>query len=294
MNEHVESDLLKFGLQPTPFDERDFQLGAITTLPNLGDIDPEFLIPLSQKHQGDSDHCSGNMTTYMSEPQEGVELDENLSFAISKEITGDVDAWGQNLRDALKAHVRSTNELRGALPKSLSPFSLENKSSDFLRDLKNWQLSDVQKDAIHKHAKRSFFKITGPYDHFDNARTSMWKFKSPAGTGVNFGWSLSRKVFDTIPQGGFGHAMALRGYTALEDGREVIVLRNSYGKEAGDNGDHYITREVYNHFAEKYGHYMFVDIDKEDAKDLLEKGIKIGDSFLTDFFKRLLFWFFGK
>jgi len=268
------------GLQPTIKDERDFQLGQITKLPPLEELPPEYKIEAIIKNQGGSDFCSAYMSCAMSEPQEGLALSSEYSFALSKEISGDLNDWGQQIRPALKAHTEV-----GGLERTLSPYTVDSKSSEFLRDIKNWP--DLKEEA-YPHRKKSYFKITGQYDNFDNARASLWKFKSPIGTGVLYGWSLATKVFDIVLPGGFGHAMTMVGFTTLEDGREALIVQNSYGKEAGEGGYHYITREVYNYFSERYGAYMFVDIPKEQAKEMIEKGIILGDNWLIQLLKAFI------
>ena len=284
MNEPVRDDPIKFGLQPTPPDARDFQLGQITFLPDLDTLPAEFLIPYSLKHQRSTDFCSAYMSCAMSEPQEHAVFEPSYSFAVSKEISGDKDGWGQNLRDALKSHVRT-----GALPIEFSPFSVDSKPSDFLRDIENWKA--ITPNLTELYRKQSYFKVTGQYNAFDNARTALHKFKSPIGTGVLWGWSLSRTLLDTIPQGGFGHAVTIIGFTKWENGEDVLILLNSYGKEAGKDGLHYITRDVYNHFANFYGHYMFLDLEKEDAKWRLSWNIKLEDNWLIQLCKILKSFF---
>lgn len=271
----------QFGLRPTPPDERDFPLGQIITLPDLSDLPKEFILPtLDVYDQKDSDFCTAFMSCLMSEKQEGITLEPSWSFAKSKEISGDVSSWGQDIRTALKTHVKS-----GGLPASLSPYSLETDAPSFLRDIKNWPKLE---DKAYPHRKKSFFKVTGPYDHFDNARASIWKFKDIVGTGVNWGWKANEFYLNYIPTGGYGHAVPFIGFTTMDDGQEVLVLQNSYSERKGIKGLYYVTREVYNHFANMYGAYLFVDISPEEAKKCLDYGIKLEDSWLVKLLKRLL------
>lgn len=275
-----------YGLQVTPPDDRDFSLGAITILPSLSEIPKEMRLSYYVKNQLSSDFCSAYMSCAMSETQEGVRLEPSYSFALSKEISGDVDTWGQNIRDALKAHIKY-----GAIREDMAPYSVNNQSPQFLRDIKNWP--DL-KDAALPFRKKSFFKVTGQYDHFDNARASIAKFKSPIGTGVNFGWPLSQVILNTIPKRGVGHAITIVGYTVLENGNDALIMRNSYGPESGDQGVHYITRDVYNHFAEIYGQHIFIDLDKDDAKYRLERGITLEDNWIIQLWKSLKTFLWGR
>lgn len=272
--------LKQYGLRPTEPDSRDFQLGQIADLPKLADLPREFIIAdLGVRDQGNSDFCSAYMSTAMSEPQEQVVLEPSWSFAKSKEISGDVEQWGQNLRDALKAHTKF-----GALPSDLSPYSVDTKPTDFLRNIANWpELTN----SAYPHRKKSYFKISGPYDAFDNARASMFKFRSVIGSGVNWGWPITQGYLNTIPSGGYGHAVPYLGWTLMENGEEVLILKNSYGEKVGFNGYYYVTREVYNHFSNMYGAYMFVDISPEEAKQQMECGIKWDDHWFLKIVKRI-------
>lgn len=264
------------GLQPTPSDERDFVLGAIAKLPALDTLPQKLLIPYTVKDQLDTDFCSAFMSCAMSEPQEGCVLDPAYSFAASKSLSGDVEAWGQDIRTALKAHTKI-----GALPQSLSEEPLTKANASKLRSFSNWKVDAQQ---VAKHRKQSFFKVTGQYDAFDNARASLAKFNSPIGTGVNFGWSLKRKVLDVIPSDGYGHAMTVVGYTQ-QDNTDYLLLLNSYGYSAGENGVHLITREVYNYFADRYGQYMFVDMPRDQVEYYLDNGITVDDNWIVSLTK---------
>jgi hypothetical protein len=139
------------GLRPTPRDVRDFQLGRVFILPKLEELPDEFeLQMLSLKNQGGSDMCTAYMSTYMSEIQEGVELNPLFSFAASKAISGDPDAWGQDIRTALKAHVKY-----GGLEANESPY--HNPEEQNTRRLENWPYELMVRAA--KHYKKSFFRV---------------------------------------------------------------------------------------------------------------------------------------
>lgn len=59
-----------------------------------------------------------------------MELEPGYSFAASKEISGDPDSWGQNLRDACKAHIKygglpAPNTIEGTEEEKTLLFQLE-------------------------------------------------------------------------------------------------------------------------------------------------------------------------
>jgi hypothetical protein len=261
-----------FGLQPLPQDSRDFQLGAIVTLPALKDLPERFALTGSiwVKDQGDSDFCTAYAYCGISQLQEGVRLCDDFSFAASKWLSGNLESWGQDMRSAAKAHVKI-----GAIEESDRPdgFTVEEKGSDFLRNIANWP-EKLQRKAV-KHRKKSFAAVIDPssdYDCFDQIRASIWKFrdkKQGVAIGVIWGWKKSQVYIDEIGTGQYGHAMYAIGWEG-----DYLIVVNSHGKVTGRNGFHYFHRKVINHFAPMYGAFMLIDLEKDDAKYYIENGIK--------------------
>lgn len=270
------------GLKPTPDDGRDFHLGGpfgITELPALTELPETFLLKtLAVKDQGKTDFCTAFATDLLNEINEdaGVELCPEWGFAASKALSGDPDEYGQDIRTALKRHV----EL-GALPKTRSPYSLANKDEQFLRHIENWPF-ELKAQATGQKEK-SFMKITGPYDHFDNIRASIWKFRNEKRAvvmGINWKWILSQYRLTNGDGSGFGHAIASIGWD--QDG---LILQNSAGLAAGVRGCHVMDRQSVNFFVEAYNAYMLIGLPKEDVKYMLENNIKLGDNWIVQGFK---------
>lgn len=262
----------KYGLRELPKDKRDFQLGALFRLPDLKEL-PESFEHTTQfpiKNQGNTDFCSAYTSTGMSELQENVELYPEYSFALSKAISGDPDAWGQNLRDAIKCHQKY-----GSIE------AVEALNSPKIADLRRLSAyPDEWLEKAKKHRKQSYFSVTGQYDAFDNIRASIWKFraeKQAVAIGVIFSWPISQYILDTAATSGYGHAMYVTGWD--EDG---LIVVNSYGEQAGKNGKHRITREVINAFS-RFGVLMMVDMPPEEAKVLIERR----EFELAGFFKKI-------
>ena len=272
-------------LPPTHDRKKDFQFGQIFSVPKLSELPTEFILEgWKIKHQGDTDYCTAFSSCGASELQEGVELSPEWAFAKSKDISGDPEAFGQTLQNALKVHTKF-----GAIEQTESPYSLADKGDSFLRVYLNWP-KDLEQKAL-KHKKQTYISVTGPYDPFDDARACLYKFKDEKRAiliGVIFSWDLKQKIFDTYNTQGFGHAMSVVGYKVI-DGKQYLVIANSYGKESGDNGYHYMTREVYNYFADIYGAYMVVDMPREDIENMINKGIKEGDTLADKIIKNLVY-----
>lgn len=253
---------IKQGLRLTPKDDRDFKTGSLTKLPPLSELPKEFkLKTLGVKNQGDTDYCSAFATTLVSESQEGVELSPEWHFAKSKELSGDKDEWGQDLRTALKVSVKY-----GDLMQKDAPFSLKDKPDEFLRDIKNW---NIPLSLVIGQRKKSYIKVEGQYDSYDDIRATLYKFKTPVLIGVEWSWSISDYILQGH-NGGFGHAITVIGWND-----KGLILQNSAGVEAGQNGEHILPREETNYFVERYGAYTFIDLSPEEVKELLKRGIML-------------------
>jgi hypothetical protein len=258
------------GLLPLQKDARDFSLGALYTLPKLSELPEKFEHDvLGIKDQKESDFCTGCATCYISELQERVKLEPSYSFALSKELSGNIEDYGQDLRTAMKTHVNF-----GAIEEKQSPYSVNNRSPDFLRDIKNWE-GDLRIKAL-AHKKGSYLAVTSPtMDTFDAIRSTIWKFrkeKRGVVSGVQWDWDSEQERIDTFTGKGGGHAIAYVGW----DG-EYLKLVNSYGRDAGRNGFHWVHRDVVNHYADMFGAFMFIDLSKEEAKFYLDNGTKVKD-----------------
>jgi hypothetical protein len=272
------------GLKERVKDERDFALGAIIKWPKLSDLPKEYWTePLSIKNQnkdGNDDFCASCASTGMIEPKEEVELFYPFVFAAAKYESGDgVESWGLSLKDVGKALTKwGVPELKDV------PEAVLNLTPAQRRDFKNYPDSLKEKAKIHKQ-KTYFFVEDSPYDAFDEARAAIHYFaekKQKILLGVQFGWMLSQVELTGTPKG-FGHALWCSGWN-----EKGLVVVNSAGKEAGENGKHYISRESYNYFVGKYGHMMIVDKEREDVEYMLQNNIKLDDSAIQKTIKAIL------
>lgn len=254
---------LSKGLRPLPDDHRDFHLGAIIELPALADLPATFSLgtPIigDQLADGNQDFCSAYATNGMSSFQEGVELEPGFTFAAGKSLSGDPDAWGQDLRTAFAAHQKV-----GAIDKaSYNSGVLEPQSR---RRLTSYPQAVAA--AASAHQKQSYFAVKGPYTPFDNIKATLYAYRAESravGFGIEFGWPLEQYLLDTLPKEGFGHAVYAFGWD--ETG---LLIANSAGLSAGRNGVHSIAREVVNHFVPKYGAFLFVDMPKDQAQAAMQ------------------------
>ena len=255
------------GLRLLPKDERDFQLGNIVKLPKLEDLPESYLVEtLGVNKQDSSDFCAAFATCTASETQEGIELEPTYTFALSKELSGDPDDWGQDLRTMCKSHTKI-----GAIEKKDSPYNLSNKDTDFLRRIENWPPELKNKAAIHR--KQSYFKITGPYSHFDNIRASLFYYKTPIVIGVIWSWPLEDVFMEDFKEEGFGHAVTVCGWIKVEE-KTYLIIQNSYGASVGRQGFHYFSRKIIDAMIDKFGAFCFIDLPRETAETMNKWKIK--------------------
>lgn len=258
----MENQIKTFGLRELPKDTRDFKLSSITKLPSLSELPEEFELPvLTIKNQKDTDFCAACASCGASEMQEEVELNPGWSFAISKKLSGDPESYGQDLRTIMKAHQRC-----GAIEENEAPYHFSDTEDSVMRYLNNWPKELCKK--AKKHLKKSFFSITGQYDAFDNIRAFIWAFKAEKRAvvmGVLWSWPLSQAIMRENPESGGGHAIYAIGWKMI-DREPYLVIQNSYGKDAGDDGKHYFSRKIINECVGKYGAFSFIDMPKKEAQ----------------------------
>lgn len=276
--------MIQKGLRETPEDTRDFPLGALITLPNLSDLPERFALDaLDVKDQGATDFCTAFASCTVSELQEGVLLSPEYSFAVSKMLSRDPEEWGQDIRKALKAHTKV-----GAIEQKDAPFSLENKTPEFLREFSNWPGHLLPLAGFHK--KKTYWKITGPYDHYDNIRAALYFFRNEKRgvvSGVVWQWPVETFFLEGTGDNGFGHCIAYLGWDRLPK-NEGLVMQNSAGPEAGITGRHLVSRETVNKFVDKFGAYMLIDLSSEEAEWHLNNEVKLHDNWLVGFVKIIL------
>ncbi len=114
------------GLLPHKKDIRDFsysqKFGSISplVLPKEFYLENPEEVRKRIKQQGGTDACTAFSLTSVSEFQEGVILSPEYQFAKIKQITGDINGFGANLRDAAKSVIKF-----GSIKQEDSPFELE-------------------------------------------------------------------------------------------------------------------------------------------------------------------------
>ncbi len=281
-------------LRILPQDGRDFSLGAVFPQIKLEDVPKEDFVvatPLNIKDQGETDECSVYALTSVSEDQEGVELLPEFQFFKTKEIAGNPDDWGADLRDACKSAV-----IYGSLP--LDGFKmLKGITRSAILRKESWPEHAGEVAKFHK--KETFWSVTGKYDVFDNIRVALWQHranKCSILTGAMFRNEWIESQNGIIPKqygdNGFGHAFKIFGQKNI-DGELYLMAQLSQGAYVGDGGIFYFPRSVVNKEIGPYGIYMFKDIKREDAEYFLENKVSVKSSWLKQFWSIIISFFRG-
>lgn len=266
--------MIQKGLQPLPKDNRDFKLGALFDLPPIEELPEEFSLGClwveNQIEAREDDFCSAYATCGASELQEEVKLSRRYSFALSKELSGDKDEWGQDLRTAMKVHTKF-----GAVEEK----DLDDKEtlmdSVFARDITNYR--EILKSKALVHKKKTYIYAG---DTLDDIKRAIWKFRDEKRAivlGVEWGWSL-REYFIDKPTSGYGHALYAIGWNKL--GLEVV---NSAGLSSGNNGRHILSKVVVNKYLPRFGAFMFIDMPREYVEWLKENNAKADQNWISQF-----------
>ena len=264
-----------FGLRPLDEDKSDITFGALFRKEPIPDEYQAETAPV--KDQGNTDHCTSYGGTSSVESWEDATFCPQWTFAVSKMLSGDRDDWGQTLRWMAKA-----GQKYGFLPLTdeVKEF-IKDKSPDFLRDINNWPDHYFQQAYPYRQKTYTFIRSV------DELKQALYKnrdTKRHAVLGLIWAWPIDREVLELSDDGEYGHAIDAHGYKT-----GYIRLQNSYGTGAGDNGFHWASDEVIQKHLKTFGAIMFIDeIEPSQARWYSDNKIKVGDSRITIFLKRLI------
>lgn len=272
------------GLNILPQDEQDVLVGQVLNLPDPKTIpDFEMFNPFATAHVQEADDCSGFAVGGLIELENpGIEVDRELQFALSKLKTGDPQAIGQDLRQALLTPVKY-----GAGLLKDRPISCIGQPLTFLRYISNWgDLSVIlerNKNLLSQGV--AFIQPAQGLDGFDTILSTMWYWfdhDPDQNRGVAFGcywnWPLAQSTMDVFAPTGSGHAMYYMGKKTI-NGEPHLIVQQNYGPNVGDvavqGGVHYFSRDVVNKNLPIFGAGMLVPYSHDELKALIASGYKI-------------------
>src|SRR5687768_17581116 len=149
----MEKETIHGGLLPEIQDERDLEVGGFFTLPKLSEVADEFVVGSLDNvlHQKNTDYCATHAGCDVSKDQEGIDLDPCWQFMLAKQIDGNLEGWGLQLRDMAKSFTKF-----GSIEKKDSPYTVDTPRSVIVNP-KSWFPSLLFK--AEKHKKESYLKI---------------------------------------------------------------------------------------------------------------------------------------
>lgn len=261
------------GLKPLKKDERDFSLAGVFGQVDIKEVTSgDFMVaqPLKIRDQGDTDFCSAYAVIEVSEDQEGELLLPTYQFFKTKQISGDPESWGADLRDACKAPIKF-----GSLPLAGYEEYADLPRSKVV-DPATWPIEfDV---VAAKRKKATYFKVDGKYDTFDNIRAAMWQHMDErrsivVGACWRSSWVnvLGGVIPEEYEEGGFGHAFKICGQKVVNN-TLYLVAQLSNSPYIGDNGLFYFSRDVVNKEFTPYGQFMFKDVERETVESTQKEG----------------------
>lgn len=280
----------KEGLLPLPPDTRDLALGSLFRVVPIADVPLEDFvvsIPLLIKNQGDTDLCTAYTVTSVSEDQESIALSPEFQFAKIKQLLGNTEGWGADLRTACKSATAI-----GSITSTLAESYMHSKgidTRDAIADWNNWP-ADFDNIAA-EHRKCSYLTVEGP-SLFDAIRSALWTHRAEHRTvavGAKWRpeWTVAKDGY--IPESygteGFGHAFKIFGQK-MRNGVPYLVAQLSNGIEIGDQGIFYFPKDIVDReFV--YGAFMFKDITPAVARQHIAMGAKVDDPWYLKIFKRI-------
>lgn len=235
--------MFKGGLKKLPFDIRDSRYNHEKVFGVSAEPMPDrYLLPSTILDQDGTYHCTAYASCAIQESQEKIQFDPEWFYKQIGFIAGKYSDYGYSLRDALLTGVK----------KGFKP------------------LVGMEIDA-EKYKEGGFYWITGT-DLFLKVKQAMWRAKNElktalGGTGWYDNWTLSQNgiVKEGIDFVGL-HAVSIKGWDKI-DGKEYLVIQNSYGTQYGNKGFFYFPKEVFNKtFTQGLGVWRSVSEEQQITK----------------------------
>lgn len=253
----------KNGLQPLPFDHRDFKTEDLGWGFGYTPKFPEKINEtLSVKDQGSTSCCQWFATGTGKEPDEGVILSIRSLVIAGKEL-GLVGNYGSsNLRSGQKVLQQI-----GIMEEKDCPDMYFERST--WNQLLNYKLD---KELAIKHKIKSFHIASSLDDIYkvldDGGRLTTgvaWYSGFNMSGGFQSPWIISKNIGWQVG----GHAILIKGYKKNYQGKKVFVCQNSYNKSYGDNGNFYVEEAfAKTNMFDKYGCFTNLDVEIDIAKFL--------------------------
>jgi C1A family cysteine protease len=148
-----------------------------------------------------------------------------------------------------------------------------------------------------KHAKKDWFWIGVHGNMFESICSALWQFRNEKRavlTGLIWDNEWTNLTFiDNEGTNAGGHSIAIIGYEKQLNGKDYLVIQNSIGKEIGDEGIQYLSRDLINRNLQ-FGALMFVDAEDITEEQILKKSAYYRANFLKKLYLLFIKWLFAE
>ena len=285
------------GLKPLTIEDRaqnaPYTVGAYLTLPPLSEIPEEHVVAVNDdwilnqaEYDPYDDRCAGAASSIASGLLDNERTDPHFVWMMARTRAGyKIEDFGATNKDIALAYVKI-----GPLKFADSPYSFKD-SRDIVADVTKWDVKTLLPKAIEqrKSGKGLFWiDATQGYDAYDTWRAAITKldklYPGKKHTCV-FGllWAYDTVNIEKPVESGTGHDTLLLGW---KGGKAVLL--NSMGRYSGDNGRFFVSREVFNAWAEKFGAFILVDLPPEEIKYMMENSLQIDSGWFASITKPFL------
>lgn len=274
-----------------------YRAGAVLNLPTLDKVNAYFLNTprptypkswvLNQgEYEAGNDECGGVSASRVLSLMNGYHVDPHFLWMMARQRAGDkITDYGISNVDLAKTMVAI-----GALKFEESPLSFKD-GRDTIQDPTKWPPLQPLKLKAAEQACGSFIWVTphNGMDSYDTYRATIMAlntlYNKPHGAifGVLWNWPMSDVYIDVPSENGSGHDIPLYWET-----NNHLVAIQSYGLEAGNQGEQMISRAVFNKWAEDFGCFIPIDATRAQIDALIASGSKFNDPWRINIVRRFV------
>jgi len=191
---------------------------------------------------------------------------------------------GATIDEGMKA-----GRIYGFLPLEKEPKNIqESEYEPYICDPANWPKDSSHTiEALKYKIPGGDFVVDGPYDHFDNFRSTIYAHKPDNGISLGIPWrtsiSLARDGIVSDPLWGdtFWHDVDMKGWETI-NGEERIRVR-SWDRISGDHSYFFFNRKQFNALLSTAGAIgkIYKNIDESVIEDLKERDLSIYEQIIN-------------
>ena len=276
--------MIRHGTRPAKLDRRDYSFhrtfGTVSPLqfPPEYSCDAGLTMP-DQNADGNPFECTAYTSCDLGTDQDGIVYAPEYTYMKTLYIQGlPSTQQGSDVKFALKSA-----KIYGLLPKENMPSELVGKGENYTADQGHWPVDVDTIAGKMEHRKGRYFNVydDGGMDWFDSFRSALWLNKDDK-RGISIGtpwfheWATpqngvvtSNFIYDGNPMNYAWHNWAIKGWKVI-DGKIYLMGKPWQGKNYGDNGWCYFSRETIHKVMEIRGSiaYTLADAELKDIQSI--------------------------